>query len=498
MCDRLGIDVWEVVDAARDQAVRVHAVLSGPRPRRPLHSDRSVLPVVEGEAERLRAALHRARRPHQRRACRTHVVDKIADALNAPAEGAQRVDGARRRHRLQARHRRHARVAGARRHGRCCTRRARASATPIRYVPTLAATRVARRLRPGVRAARRRDARRGRLRGDPDRPQRVRLRRARGSARRSSSIRATRSSSAHPHVFKLGAPAPAHAPRRSRRAAPRPARPRSGARETHDATGSSGCRRSGSLTSTSAIPLLLVDLGRRSVRRPSAPVASSRSRRIRRACLDRHRRAQRSRAPAGAHRQPAPPRLPGRSGGEIIVVSDGSTDDTLDVLSQHRRRARRRRRPAGGKAAALNVGVAQGHRRHPRLRRRPSDVRARRAARAGGALRRSGRRRRDRRADSRLRDGGRRAGAAARPASATAGGPARRAAAGPTAVTESIAAAVHASTIGDGVGLYWRYEKQLRRLESTVGSTLGATGAIYALRRRCIARCPPTRSSTTC
>jgi cellulose synthase/poly-beta-1,6-N-acetylglucosamine synthase-like glycosyltransferase len=40
------------------------------------------------------------------------------------------------------------------------------------------------------------------------------------------------------------------------------------------------------------------------------------------------------------------------------------------------------------------------------------------------------------------------------------------------------------STIAEGVGLYWRYEKRLRQLESTVGSTLGATGAIYALRRR--------------
>jgi poly-beta-1,6-N-acetyl-D-glucosamine synthase len=40
------------------------------RPRRPLHPDRSVLPVVEGQAERLRGALHRAGRPHQRR-CRT-------------------------------------------------------------------------------------------------------------------------------------------------------------------------------------------------------------------------------------------------------------------------------------------------------------------------------------------------------------------------------------------------------------------------------------------
>jgi poly-beta-1,6-N-acetyl-D-glucosamine synthase len=40
------------------------------------------------------------------------------------------------------------------------------------------------------------------------------------------------------------------------------------------------------------------------------------------------------------------------------------------------------------------------------------------------------------------------------------------------------------STIGDGIGLYWKYEKWLRRKESAVWSTLGATGAIYALRRR--------------
>jgi cellulose synthase/poly-beta-1,6-N-acetylglucosamine synthase-like glycosyltransferase len=39
------------------------------------------------------------------------------------------------------------------------------------------------------------------------------------------------------------------------------------------------------------------------------------------------------------------------------------------------------------------------------------------------------------------------------------------------------------STVGDGVGFYWKYEKLLRRLETTVGSMLGATGAIYALRR---------------
>ena len=37
--------------------------------------------------------------------------------------------------------------------------------------------------------------------------------------------------------------------------------------------------------------------------------------------------------------------------------------------------------------------------------------------------------------------------------------------------------------IGDGVGAYWTYEKWLRRREAIVGSTLGVTGAIYAMRR---------------
>lgn len=35
----------------------------------------------------------------------------------------------------------------------------------------------------------------------------------------------------------------------------------------------------------------------------------------------------------------------------------------------------------------------------------------------------------------------------------------------------------------DGVGLYWRYEKALRAMESDIHSTLGATGALYAIRR---------------
>jgi cellulose synthase/poly-beta-1,6-N-acetylglucosamine synthase-like glycosyltransferase len=41
----------------------------------------------------------------------------------------------------------------------------------------------------------------------------------------------------------------------------------------------------------------------------------------------------------------------------------------------------------------------------------------------------------------------------------------------------------HSTDIGEGMGGYWRYEKWLRRQESAIGSTMGATGAIYALRR---------------
>jgi cellulose synthase/poly-beta-1,6-N-acetylglucosamine synthase-like glycosyltransferase len=38
--------------------------------------------------------------------------------------------------------------------------------------------------------------------------------------------------------------------------------------------------------------------------------------------------------------------------------------------------------------------------------------------------------------------------------------------------------------VHEGVGLYWRYEKLIRRSESAVSSVVGATGSIYALRKR--------------
>jgi len=167
---------------------------------------------------------------------------------------------------------------------------------------------------------------------------------------------------------------------------------------------------------------------------------------------------------------------------EVIVADAGSTDATIDVLSRYGGVVQAVAAPARGKAAALNLAVAHATGEilvfaDARQMFAPDALRALVApfadADIGGvtgellldceattiAGHRTGS---DRRTigDRRLRAGR----MADRRASADRRGQA-------------------VSTIGDGVGLYWRYEKQLRRLESAVGSTLGATGAIYALRR---------------
>ena len=42
----------------------------------------------------------------------------------------------------------------------------------------------------------------------------------------------------------------------------------------------------------------------------------------------------------------------------------------------------------------------------------------------------------------------------------------------------------------DSIGLYWRYEKALRHLESDIHSTMGASGALYAIRRDLVPTLP--------
>ena len=44
---------------------------------------------------------------------------------------------------------------------------------------------------------------------------------------------------------------------------------------------------------------------------------------------------------------------------------------------------------------------------------------------------------------------------------------------------------------GEGMGVYWRIEKKVRELESASGSVVGATGALYAVRREWLAGIPP-------
>ena len=132
---------------------------------------------------------------------------------------------------------------------------------------------------------------------------------------------------------------------------------------------------------------------------------------------------------------------------EVIVVSDGSTDGTADAVRAFGDRVHLVEVPAGGKPLALNAGVARASGEILVF----ADARQRFSARALMAL-------------------------AANFADPAVGG----------ATGELVIDAergVTDSTVGDGIGLYWRYEKWLRRNESRVWSTLGATGAIYALRR---------------
>jgi cellulose synthase/poly-beta-1,6-N-acetylglucosamine synthase-like glycosyltransferase len=47
------------------------------------------------------------------------------------------------------------------------------------------------------------------------------------------------------------------------------------------------------------------------------------------------------------------------------------------------------------------------------------------------------------------------------------------------------------SPCGEGAGLYWKFEKFIRSNESRSGSTVGVTGAIYAIRRKLFDAIPP-------
>jgi biofilm PGA synthesis N-glycosyltransferase PgaC len=135
---------------------------------------------------------------------------------------------------------------------------------------------------------------------------------------------------------------------------------------------------------------------------------------------------------------------------EIIVVSDGSVDGTAEALQLFAGRIRLIELPAGGKPTALNAGVTA----------------------ATGEILVFADARQWFEPDA-LRE------LIANFADEEVGG-----VTGELVLDCESSPESSASTIGDGVGAYWKYEKWLRRHEGLVRSTLGATGAIYALRRR--------------
>ena len=129
---------------------------------------------------------------------------------------------------------------------------------------------------------------------------------------------------------------------------------------------------------------------------------------------------------------------------QIIVASDGSTDDTAEALAPYAGRVTLLLLPASGKAGALNAAVREAS--HPILV--FADARQRFAS---DAIRRL---------------------------AAHFDDPAIGAVSG-----ELMLETDGRPSVADGINTYWNYEKWLRRREAIVGSTLGVTGAIYAMRR---------------
>jgi poly-beta-1,6-N-acetyl-D-glucosamine synthase len=177
---------------------------------------------------------------------------------------------------------------------------------------------------------------------------------------------------------------------------------------------------------------------------------------------------------------------------QIIVASDGSTDGTIEALAPYASRVELIMLPPGGKARALNAAVSRA--RHPILvfadaRQRFAPDAIRRLVRhftrlSVGAV--SGELVLD--CEQSMRADLKVGPYADNAADADNAGAAGRAA---SSSVEADLLVGPRSTIGDGIGAYWKYEKWLRGHEAAVGSTLGVTGAVYAMRRGLWEPLPP-------
>ena len=137
---------------------------------------------------------------------------------------------------------------------------------------------------------------------------------------------------------------------------------------------------------------------------------------------------------------------------ETIFVSDGSTDDTADVLARFPEVNAVFLTTSGGKASALNHGVCQA----------TGDLLFMMDARQSI----------DPDALEKL------VPAFADPAVGAVSG-------------ELVLESADGQPSGEALGIYWKIEKAIRRLESTSGSVVGVTGAIYLMRRELFVPMPP-------
>jgi cellulose synthase/poly-beta-1,6-N-acetylglucosamine synthase-like glycosyltransferase len=139
---------------------------------------------------------------------------------------------------------------------------------------------------------------------------------------------------------------------------------------------------------------------------------------------------------------------------QIVVVSDGSTDATNEILADHVRRGTVRaivQRESRGKGAGLNDAIAAATGEIVVF----ADARQQIEADAIRQL---------------LEDF----------ADPTVGCVSGELMLGDPALGEA----------SKGVGLYWRIEKKIREMESAAGSVIGATGALYAVRRSLLVPVP--------
>jgi poly-beta-1,6-N-acetyl-D-glucosamine synthase len=136
---------------------------------------------------------------------------------------------------------------------------------------------------------------------------------------------------------------------------------------------------------------------------------------------------------------------------QIVVISDGSADGTDEIACQYAGRIEFLRTQGGGKAEALNAGLerARGEILFLTDVRQPLDLDCLKHLVACFA------------------------------------DPSVGVVSGELVIREGL------TREEASVGLYWKYEKWLRKLESRIDSVMGATGCIYAMRRELAVPLPP-------